>query len=287
LVDFNYSINFSNQKPVVNSAAQVELPKTDSDTTKKNNACKLFAVSALVPSLVYAFYGSQSMKTNADLGIEHSRVKKVINYMYDKNDKLDKLGIQCAFAEPNTKESDFIIKNYGGGAYNFNSKKTLVSKVYSYAVLHELGHAINLETTKLGKVYKGFVHKMYSLPVLNRFSPAMNFGLLSVGLMAGSALCKDKNTKSTDSNSNKFSLSNTIYNNIGKITLGIFSPMLIDEALASGRAYKAAKAVAPEIKTPIIKEFGKAFASYLSIAWCITSINLAVRALVDSKKTDK
>lgn len=263
------------------------------DTTQKPNPKKslyylLLGAFAPLASIVLSKQMVKLMKTDAELGIKSEDVDKVFEAMVKEHgftgDKMLKLFV----AKSGTKEHDFLIKEAGGGCYAGSLHQIDVAEDRMSLILHETGHAINLKCTKLGALWNNYLKITGKLLPNFLKSPigiasTLSGALLFVGLF-GKAANDAKKAANQDKQTNSFSISTFIYNNIGKLTLLLFSPILIDEASATIRALKAAKKEAPQIVKPFGRNMAFAYSTYLISTIGVLASVMAFRAFSEESK---
>jgi len=116
-----------------------------------------------------------------------------------------------------------------------------------YVLAHELGHATNILGTG-----DGFKNKLFR--GLQKSQPIGKMGLRlgPLGSIIAAAMAEDNDTKST------------ILNTGSGVTAAAGLPLLLEEALASGRALKTLKGINPNYsRARAAKSLGPAFLSYL------------------------
>lgn len=263
------------------------------DTTQKPNPKKslyYLLLGGLSPAagIVLSKQMTKLMKTDKELGISREDVEKVFSSMVKENGFVDDKKLKLFTAKSGTKEHDFLIKNAGGGYYAPSVHQIDVAEDRMSLILHETGHAINVKCTKLGNLWSKFLE--ISTKILPNFlkSPigiasTLSGILLFVGLF-GKAANDAKKAANKDKQTNSFSISTFIYNNIGKLTLLLFSPILIDEASATIRALKAAKKEAPQIVKPFGRNMAFAYSTYLISTIGVLASVMAFRAFSEESK---
>ena len=279
-----------------NSSEVSEQPKP------KKSPWPWFGLGVFAPLLspVISLKLLKAVKKDADLGINRKSVDKVLKHMSEEN-KLAEKGVKFEFLKNGSKKAEVLNKNYGGASYSF-SKKQGVNKVSATVEkaslsLHEVGHAINRNCTKMGKGYWNILEKMKlfetKLPKsLRKFFPLSpitvpvyaSFILYLIGNAVKIEKPKNKNPENEEKQNKKFSISKFIHDNLGKLTLAAFAPMLIDESTATIRALKATKKASPEILKPLRKNLLLAFGSYLAITATTLVSTLSLRKFSDTQK---
>jgi hypothetical protein len=280
------------------TAVPFSAPKSDTETSKNTttNANKprpnvlLLLVSALAPFasiFLCKFLDKKLMKTDEVLGIKIESVTKAWDYMFDEN-KLEEKGVGGIIHKSGSQESEWLLKECGGGAY-FHSKKHGINQVEAAAqrasgILHETGHAINHNCAKLGKLYIYILEKM---PKVLK-DPLNIAALAAISLSIIGSLYNINKTTQDNNQSNtqnkKFSIMKFIHDNIGKLTVLAFTPILLDEGMASFRALKAAKKMAPEILKPLRRNLLLAGMTYVITAGVTLTSNLLNRKYVDQAR---
>lgn len=146
----------------------------------------------------------------------------------------------------------------------------------SLCTFHEMGHAVDANLSKIGKV----LLKSRNLMLLS----------LPIGLIA---LLKTKKAPGEKSDSGVGRTTDFIKNNAGKLTALTMVPMLIEEAMASVKGIKFAKAsgLAPELVAKVVKTNKIAYLTYLGATLGASlGIALGVKvkdAIAHPKKIDK
>lgn len=265
---------------------------------KKSNHLEWLALGIIAPFATPLLTRplNKTIKNDSEAGINVESVDKAFTHMWKENN-LVKKGVKFYFAPYNSDYSKFLIKNFGGAAYAFSDKLNInqidTAMERASLSLHETGHVINHNCTKIGKMYKNLIEKISLLntkipkPIAKyiKMTPAtMAMGLSTIFLLTG---VLGTRKKKNESESQKFSIPKFIHNNLGKLTILAFSPILIDEATASIRALKATKKVAPEMLKPLGKNLALAFSSYvITTGFTLISV-LAIRKYADLKKQNK
>ena len=132
--------------------------------------------------------------------------------------------------------------------YAFVDKKIILHKnKLNFAAFHEIGHAMNSNLSKIGKILqKSRILILLSAPIL--------------------IIAMLKNKKSSEEKpKNKLDKATTfIKNNAGKLAFATYIPLLIEEGLASmkGNAF-AKQLLSPELARKVAKFNGLGFLSYL------------------------
>ena len=131
---------------------------------------------------------------------------------------------------------------------------------------HEMGHAVNHNFSKFGKVLQQL-----------RF-PCMTLG----GLFGTVALLKRKKVEGEEPNGILDKTTTFIKNNVGKLTFGIFVPIVAEELMATYRGNKMAKKVlSPEMfkKIQLANKFG-------AVSYVTTALAMPLAAVAASKVRD-
>jgi len=196
----------------------------------------------------------KSIKTDDALNISKQQVDNVLIAM-TKKFKLDEKGFKALYFPVDSEEGKFLTKNCGGMAFFFSSKQginqaeSVVNKLYW--LIHETGHAVNGNCTKLGKFYYNNIA---------RHMPTAKF--LGVPILIGLGLSHNKNKE--DKGYNKFT--KFFEKHIGVLATLPFIPGLIDEATASLRGLKFIKKLEPSIYKAARRNFGIGFMTYATEA---------------------
>ncbi len=135
--------------------------------------------------------------------------------------------------------------------YAMQSKKlVLPAKGLSLAGFHEMGHALNANSSKIGKILQK-----------SRAISALGLPIMLIALLK---------TKKAPDEEPKGALDKTttfIKNNAGKLTFATFLPVLLEEGLASMKGNKIAKsALSPELAKKVAKSNALGFSTYLALA---------------------
>jgi len=228
------------------------------------------------------------MKNDKELGINFDSVKKVFSAMLtDDKNNLIKKGVKYYIAPEGSGDAKNIIKNYGGGAYVFSAKNGIkqidIAMERASSSLHEAGHAINHNCTKLGKLYSKVLSKM---PSFLKNPLMLATALVIVLQFVGNAYNKPKTAKS-ENQKEPFSITKFVHDNIGKLSVLAFTPLLLDEGFATKRALSAAKKVVPEILKPLRKNLFTAGITYLLSANAMLVSSLLGRKYVDEVKAQQ
>lgn len=282
--------NCSNNEQPNNAVSFPSNPvNTYSEIKKPINPLLWLGLGIIAPFA--AFFGGQhlsgkSIKSDKQDGIDFKDVNKVLDNMLKEN-KVDESKLKVEFTPIDSEESKKLLKEYGGGVYlrdttdGTNIIRTATER--ASLSLHETGHVINQTCTTLGKLWAKFIHKTVTIKSLPKayktplgVSSIIAGALFGIGYFSYLGKNKDQNSKT-----NHFSLTKFINENIGKLTLLVFSPLLMDEAMASYRALKAAKKVAPNMLKPLRKNLLLAFSTYVLTAAGTIASNMLFRKAFD------
>ncbi len=258
---------------------------------KKNPPIHLLLLSggiAMANIPLFHIITQKMIKNDKELGINFDSVKKVFSTMLtDDKNNLIKKGVKYYIAPEGSGDAKNIIKNYGGGAYVFSAKNGIkqidTAMERASLSLHEAGHAINHNCTKLGKLYYKVLSKMPSFLK----NPLM---LSTVAVIILQSIGNAYNKPKTARNSNQkesFSITKFVHDNIGKLSLLAFAPLLLDEGFATKRALSAAKKFAPEMLKPLRKNLFPAALTYLLSANAMLISSLLGRKYVDEVKAQQ
>lgn len=246
-------------------------------------SCTMPIVGLVIPRL----FSEKLMKSDQALGIKSDEVKKVLDHMFEEH-KLTEKGVKYVFVQEESEAAKILEKNCGGAAYLLSKKVTAIPKKFSL-ILHETGHAINQNCTKLGKVYNNFLSKTIGKLNPEKFF-AKTLGLrdpLNLTFYAAIILQLVGNSytiakiKGKNPDEKKFSFSKFVHDNIGKLTLLLFAPILLDEGFSTYRAIKATKKVSPEILKSLRKNLFIAGGTYL-----ITAASMLISVLASKNFND-
>lgn len=150
--------------------------------------------------------------------------------------------------------------------YHIHSKKIITSDKAQIYAMHEIGHAINYNVSKFGKV-------------LTACRPTQ--GLFLAPFML-TALIKTKKEEGEKAEGFWDKTTTFIKNNIGKITFISFLPTLFDETVASLRAHSFAKKhLSPDLVAKQAKMLGWAGSTYY-----IAAISASLLAYLSVKVKD-
>lgn len=140
-----------------------------------------------------------------------------------------------------------------------NNKIIMPKNKLSLVIFHELGHALNKNFSKTGRILQ----------------KCRQFTLLASPI-ALIALLKTKKPEGVESKSKLGKTTDFIKENAGKLTFMSFLPMLAEEGLASIKGQNLAKKA---LNTPLVKKLTKAnklgFLSYLNLA-LISSLGITL-----------
>ena len=185
------------------------------------------------------FYDKYVKITDEIFGNVPKKVKDVLNSL---NPFAAAYNGKNAFFNPKTSP---IIKEF----MNIEDNAVYVAKnKLPLATFHELGHAINYNSSKIGKALQGMRY------------PAMALA----GLLGAIALFKAPKAEGEKPKGFFDKATTFIKNNVGKLTFIAMVPMIIEEGLASGRAAKwAKKLLSPELAKKVNKVNALGFATYV------------------------
>ncbi len=131
-----------------------------------------------------------------------------------------------------------------------NKKIVLPENDLQLAVFHEIGHAMNGNLSKIGKILQK-----------SRSSILLAFPILVIALLKNKKSPEEKPKNKLDK------ITTFIKNNAGKLTFATFIPLLIEEGLASIKGNAIAKQfLSPELAKKVVKYNGVALLSYLTSA---------------------
>lgn len=130
------------------------------------------------------------------------------------------------------------------------------------SVFHELGHALNYNSSKFMK----FLQKARVITPFN--IPVVGLGLFAAGLLHRVKPESQDRPKSSWEKTKDF-----VKQHSGKLTLLTFAPMLVEEAAASVKGIKIAKNYfTPEQVSKLVKGYKYAFSSYAQLALGFSAI---------------
>lgn len=242
----------------------------------------MFGVLAAVS--LNTIFSKRFMKSDKALGINPDDVKKVINHMFEEN-KLAEKGVKYGFVQDGSEAAKILEKDCGGAVYLLSNKVAATSEKLSL-ILHEAGHAINHNCTKTGKAYNKFFQKTIAklspenvLVKTFEIRDPLNLALYTsiILQLVGNSYTISK-IKGKNPDEKKFSFSKFVHDNLGKLTLLLFSPILLDEGFATYRAMKTTKQISPQILKPLCRNLFIAGGTYLAIA------GAAIASVMASKK---
>lgn len=134
--------------------------------------------------------------------------------------------------------------------YAVQSKKIVLPEKLSLSAFHEIGHAMNANLSKFGKI----LQKCRPITIL----------ALPISLIA---LFKTKKASGEESKNGLDKTTTFIKDNAGKLTFATFLPTILEEGLASFRGNKLAKELlSPDVARKVAKSNAYGFISYLSMA---------------------
>ena len=137
-------------------------------------------------------------------------------------------------------------------AYTFKSKKLILpeGKKLSLAAFHEVGHAMNANMSKIGKLLQS--------------CRTLTFLAIPISLIA---LLKAPKKEGEKPQGLVDKTTTFVKNNAGKLTFMTFLPMLIEEGMASLKGNSLArKLLSPELASKVIKTNKIAYLTYLATA---------------------
>lgn len=147
------------------------------------------------------------------------------------------------------------------------------------SVFHELGHALNYNSSK-------FMKFMQKARILTPYGiPAVGLGLFAAGLLHRVKPESQEQPKSLWEKTKDF-----IKKHSGKLTLLTFMPMLVEEVAASVKGIKIAKNYfTPEQVSKLVKGYKYAFGSYAQLALGLSAIIGLANMVADGiqKKSDE
>lgn len=273
---------FNNDTRMPVSAIQIN-PVSNENEPKaplKKPSLALVGLSLAIPILSFPavnFITRSLIKNDKELGINVESVKKALEPMLTENKLKDK-GVTAHFAAEGSEDAKALLKGYGGGAYFCDSKQLHIMEEKASLSLHEAGHAINHNCSKIGEMYSKVLKKL----------PKFVGGPLGLAIWSGLAvqLIGQIYTKPQQVNGQpkeeKHPILKFLHNNMGKLTFLAFVPMLLDEGFATVRALKSTKKFSSEILKPVRKNLLLAGATYA----LITAGNI-VSTLLNRKYSDE
>lgn len=265
-------VNIAQASPVNNDNEPKELPKKPS--------LALVGLALAIPILsipAVNFIAKKLIKEDKELGIDIKSVDKALEHI-SKEHKLNEKGISFYLSPAGSEDSKILLNNFGGGVYDPIKKQVSMMGEKASNILHEAGHAVNHNCSKIGEMYSKVLKKL----------PRFVGGPLGLAVWSGLAvqLIGQIYTKPPKVNGQpeeeKHSILKFIHNNMGKLTFLAFVPVLIDESLASFRALKAAKTVSPEILKPVRKNLLFAGGTYALI-----TVGNIISTLLNRKYADE
>ena len=149
-------------------------------------------------------------------------------------------------------DAQYTQLDFGANAfYTFVSKKILIPEDgLGLAMFHEVGHAMNANLSKIGKMLQN---------CRGLFLLAMPISLI--------ALFKTKKAPDEKPKNKLDEATTFIKNNAGKLTFMTFLPLLIEEGLASIKGNKIAKQMlTPELARKVAKTNALGFSTYFALA---------------------
>lgn len=179
-----------------------------------------------------------------------------------KESGLDKLGTHIEYLKPSLNKNPSFIEKYlspiesvrhGNNAFFCTGNKILMpEKDLSFAVFHEIGHAMNHNFSKALKSIQLSRNLLLTIPSIIAL-----FGTFTKNSKpeVGKELSKDEKTK------------NFIRDNAGKLAFLSMVPILFEEALATIKGQKLAnKVLSPELARKVGKGNRFAYLTYLAQA---------------------
>ena len=160
----------------------------------------------------------------------------------------------------------------GKNAIYANVKKKIIlpEKGLSCSAFHEMGHAINANISKFGKILQG----------------SRQFALFAIPI-ALIALIKNKKAEGEKPKNKLDSIGDFVKNNAGKLVFASYIPLLLEEGLASIKGGKLAKQVlSPDLAKKVSKTNAIGFCTYLTVA-ALSSIGLALGTKIRDKIVEK
>lgn len=196
----------------------------------------------------------------------YAEVRKKLNIALNKT--LPKFMRNSFYGRMIVKANQINLENGNNVAYIFKDKKIAINIDKSGAsAFHEIGHAINHNQSKL---WSG-VQKL-RLPAL-----------LGVGLVSITGLLKRKKLDG-EQPVNGFDKATTfVKNNVGKLVLALFVPILGEELMATYRGNKIAKKLLPSNMFAKVKKVNRLGAA----SYIFTALMAAFTAVASSKTRDK
>ena len=202
-------------------------------------------------------------------------VKSVAQELINSNSK-------APFGKNIAKNFAKMIKYGANAAFSGSTNKVYIgSKGLYSSVFHEIGHAMNYNSSKIMKfMQKARCLTPYGVPILG------------LGLFAASLF---HNVKPETLNKPKSLWEKTkdfVKNNVGKISFATFLPMLIEEGAASVKGLKLAKQyLKPEQVSRLAKNYLSGFKSYAMVATVLSAAigfgNMIAQGIQEKKNQNK
>lgn len=265
------------------------LPIQQTNENLKNNpeARNKFSLaffSSLIPigvaSLV-SLMSKKCIKNDEQLGIHLEDVKKVLGKIENK-EKLKDKGLKVDFLAKGSDGYDVIAKFYGGAANIFQQKNKINN---SYAIVdkaslifHEIGHGLNAVQNKFSNLYRRALNIM-TLPKI--FNVPYFITILLTSSLAGSAFAYDNSKKDAPTN-NKYA--KFVHDNLVLLTSLIVAPKVIDETLATKKAFSLLKEHSPEMLKKIRGNYLGALGGYFATALGFIGTAAWARSYTDKLK---
>ena len=187
------------------------------------------------------------------------KVTDILAKIYEKN-IIGKL-LPEKYKQKICKECAMEIANGNNACYIFPIKKILISDKLAPASFHELGHAMNANMSKIGKILQK--------------SRNLSFFAIPIALIA---LTKNKKQNGEKPRGAWDKFTTFVKNNAGKLTFAAFLPVVIEEGMASIKGQKFAKQLlTPELYKKVVKTNIFGFSSYLALTILSVGIYLGTK----------
>lgn len=231
---------------------QVNVVNTQTSNKVKKQAITLGILATAIP--VNMLLIKKISEENKKIPFEE--IKNVCEYMYNSYN-LAKKDFKYIFwtkgsskavktdGKDITKNIDKQLKN--SAFFSPQNNLAITLKENAFDMIHEIGHAISFN--KFGKFWTNSIKK---LPYLTILLP-----LIAIAP-----------TKLTQKNPKLEKIKEKADSNAGKIFMASFAPWLIEEILASSRAIKNTKKIAPNLLKPSYKYYPLAFLSQALLIVC-------------------
>lgn len=194
-------------------------------------------------------------------------------------EELAKLSKKEPFGEKMANKVAQVFAWGGNAAFSSPNNKIYIGEKGAYSgVFHEMGHALNHNSSKFFKfLQKARVLTYAGVPVLG------------IGLFIASLFHKVKPESAEHPKSAWEKTKDFVKNNAGKIALATYIPMLVEEAAASVKGIKIAKNyLNPQQVSKLAKNYTKAFGTYaLTAALLSGAIGLGNMISEGIKKPEK